>query len=66
MPGRGTTDAVLIVRQVQEVYIKKNRNMLFVFIDIEKAFDRLPRKVLCCALQKVRIPEWIVRVIQVI
>lgn len=66
MPGRGTTDAVLIVRQVQEVYIKKNRNMLFVFIDIEKAFDRLPRKVLWCALQKVRIPEWIVRVIQVI
>ena len=25
MPGRGTTDAIFIVRQIQEAYIRKNR-----------------------------------------
>ena len=65
MPGSGTTDAIFIVRQIQEAYIRKNRNLFFAFVDLEKAFDRVPRKVLWWALRKVGIPEWIVRVIQV-
>ena len=64
MPGRGTTDAIFIVRQIQEAYIRKNRNLFFAFVDLEKAFDRVPRKVLWWALRKVGAPEWIVRVIQ--
>ena len=66
MPGHGTTDAIFIVRQIQEAYIRKNWNLFFAFVDLEKAFDRVPRKVLWWALQKVGIPEWIVHVIQVI
>ena len=50
MPGRGTTDAIFIVRQIQEAYIRKNRNLFFAFVDLEKAFDRVPRKVLWWAL----------------
>ena len=46
MPGRGTTDAIFIVRQIQEAYIRKNLNLFFAFVDLEKAFDRVPRKVL--------------------
>ena len=46
MPGCGTTDAIVIVRQIQEAYIRKNRNQYFAFVDLEKAFDRVPRKVL--------------------
>ena len=65
MPGGGTTNAIFIVRQVQEAYIRKNRNLYFAFIDLEKAFDRVPGKVLWWALQKVGVPEWILRVIQV-
>ena len=65
MPGRGTTDAIFIVRQIQEAHFRKNRNLFFAFVDLEKAFDRVPRKVLWWALRKVGIPEWIVRVIQV-
>ena len=65
MPGGGTTDAIFIVRQIQEAYIRKNRNLFFAFVDLEKAFDRVPGKVLWWALRKVGIPEWIVRMIQV-
>ena len=65
MPGRGNTDAIFIVRQIQEAYIGKNRNLYFAFVDLEKAFDKVPRKVLWWALRKVGVPEWIVRVIQV-
>ena len=65
MHGRGTKDAIFIVRQIQEVYIRKNRNLFFAFVDLEKAFDRVPRKVLWWTLRKVGIPEWIARVIQV-
>ena len=46
MPRRGTTDAIFIVRQIQEAYIRKNRNLFFAFAGLEKAFDRVPRKLL--------------------
>ena len=65
MPGCGTTDPIFISRQIQEKYIGKNRNLYFAFVDLEKAFERVPRKVLWWALRKVGIPEWIVRVVQI-
>ena len=65
MPGRGATDIIFILRQIQEKYIGKNRNLYFAFVDLEKAFDRVPRKVLWWALRKVGIPEWIVHVVQI-
>ena len=46
MPGRGTTDAIFIVRQLQEKFLDKNKNLYFAFINLEKALDRVPRKVL--------------------
>ena len=46
VPGRGTTDAIFIIRQLQEKYIAVNKPLYFAFVDLEKAFDRVPRKVL--------------------
>ena len=34
------------------------------FIDLEKAFDRVPRKVIWWALRKLGVEEWIVRLVQ--
>ena len=40
MPDRGTTDAIFIVRQLQEKYLHINKDLYMVFVDLEKAFDR--------------------------
>ena len=46
MPGRGTTDAIFIVRLLQEKFLAKNKNLYLAFVDLEKAFDRVPRQLL--------------------
>ena len=40
-PGRGTTDAIFVVRQIQEQFVAKKRELWFAFVDLEKAFDRV-------------------------
>ena len=64
MPDRGTTDAIFILRQLQEKHLAKNKKLYFAFVDLEKAFDRVPRKVIWWAMRKLGIEEWIVRFVQ--
>ena len=63
-PGRGTTDVIFILRQLQEKYIAKHRKLCMASVNLEKAFDRVPRKVLRWALRVVGVPEWLVKVVQ--
>ena len=49
MPRR-TTDALFIVRRMQEEYREKNKKLYMCFMDLEKVFDRVPRKVMQWAL----------------
>ena len=46
MPGKGTMDATFIIRKMQEEYPKKRKQKGMSFVDIEKAFDRVVRKVM--------------------
>ena len=62
--GKGTTDAIFIVRQVQEKHLAKKRELWMAFVDLEKAFDRVPREVVWWALRRVGVEEWLVKVIQ--
>ena len=51
MPGKVTVDAIFTVRQMQEKYGCKGK-FYFAFVDLEKAFDRVPREVTRWALRK--------------
>ena len=62
--GRSATDAVFIVGQLQEKYLAAKNPLFFVFVDLEKAFDRVPRKVIWWAMRKLGVEEWAVRVVQ--
>ena len=64
MPGRGTTDAIFILRQMQEKYLAKKLSLFFAFVDLEKAFDRVPRSVIWWAMRKLGIDEWIIKIVQ--
>ena len=63
VPGRGTTDAIFVVRQLQK-YLAANKRLYMAFVDLEKAFDRVPRKVIWCSLRKLGVDEWKVRLVQ--
>ena len=55
MPGKGTMEAIFIIHQVQEKALFKCKTLYLTFVDLEKAFDRVPRKVVKWALRKVRV-----------
>ena len=44
MPGKGATDAIFIMRQVQEKHQTKKKKLYYAFVYLEKAFDRVPRE----------------------
>ena len=52
MPERGTIDAIFILRGMQEEYHAKVKKLYMCFVELENAFDRVPRKVLELALRK--------------
>ena len=37
VPGRGTTDAIFVVRQLQEKYLSVGKRLYMAFVDLEKA-----------------------------
>ena len=63
MPGKVMIDAVFILRRLQEEYLVKEKKLYMCFVDLEKAFDRVPSKVLEWAIRKRCIPEAMVRAV---
>ena len=51
MPSKGTIDVVFILRRIQEEYLAKQK-LHMCFVDLEKAFDRVLRKVVDWAMRK--------------
>ena len=62
--GCGTTNAIFILRQLQEKYLAKKENFYFAFVNLEKGFDQVPRDVVWWSLRKLGVEEWLVKVIQ--
>jgi len=59
-PERGTTDAIFIVRQLQQKFRAKGKPLYYAFVDQEKAYDRIPREVVRWALRDAGVDEWLV------
>ena len=60
MKGKGTTDAFFMARQMQENFRVKGKKLYFGFVELEKAFDRVPREVISWAMRKLGVEEWLV------
>jgi len=60
MKGKGTTDAIFIVRQMYEKFRAEGKRLRFGFVDLEKAFDEVPREVIRWAMRKLGVEEWLV------
>ena len=65
MPGRGTTDAIFVLRQLIEKYNEGAKELYMIFVDLEKAFDRVPRSLIEWALRRKGVPETLVAAIMV-
>ncbi|KAL5181119.1 LINE-1 retrotransposable element ORF2 protein [Glycine soja] len=64
MPGRSTMEAIYLLRRVMKQYRMNQQDLHLIFIDLEKAYDRVPREILWKALEKKGVRVAYIRAIQ--
>ena len=55
-PGRATTDAIFTVKIALKKRVEHNQSTWVLFLDLVKAFDRVPRELLWPILEKSGAP----------
>ena len=63
-PGKGTTDAVFIIQLLQEKHLEVHKDLFLTFIDLEKAYDRVPMDLVYWCLRRKRVPQKLVRLVE--
>ena len=55
-----TVDAIFVMKQLLERYRGEKKQLFHIFVDLEKAFDRVPREAIVWALRRQNVPEWLI------
>ena len=61
---RGDNGCHLDCKQIQDNMLERNNNLHVAFVDLEKAFDRLPREVIFLCPRKKWVPHPIVNLVE--
>ena len=64
MPGKSTTDALFALRVLMEKYMEGQKELHCVFVDLEKAYDKVPREEVWYCMRKSGLAEKCVRIVQ--
>jgi hypothetical protein len=55
IPGRLTMEMIFLIRQLMKRCMEQKKDMHMIFIDLQKAYDKVSRNVLWWALQKDKV-----------
>jgi Reverse transcriptase (RNA-dependent DNA polymerase) len=64
MPGRSTMEAIFLIRQLMERHREQKNDIHMIFIDLEKAYDKIPRNIMWWALKRKLVPTKYVTLIK--
>ena len=56
IPGRSTIEAIYLIHRLMEFYRDRKKDLHMVFIDFERAYDRVLREVLWKCLERKSVP----------
>jgi hypothetical protein len=55
MPERSTMEAIFLIRQLMERCMEQKKDMHMIFIDLEKAYDKVTRNIMWWVMQKYKV-----------
>ena len=61
--GRGCMDMVFVARQLAEKAVEHHTKHFFVFVDLGKAYDSVPREAMWMVLKKLGVPDVLVEIV---
>jgi len=63
--GKSTTDHIFTIRQIMKKYYEHDKDLYMIFVDFKQVYDSVNRQQLWTALRNFRIPEKLVKMIEI-